>query len=132
MQNTAGVIVDTSVWVDYLRGRNSGRATPLAELINQRQAILCGIVLAEILNGVRSPQERLHLNDLLNALPYRETSRHTWLRAGELAHSLRSQGFPTPLSDLILAALALEHRCALLTYDRHFHRIPRLPLYQPA
>ena len=132
MQSNESVIVDTSVWVAYLRGRDPVVAAQLGALINQRQAVVCGIVLAEILTGVRNPQERAKVNDPFLGLPYVEMFPEAWFRAGDLAHLLRSQGFSTPLSDLILATIALEHGYAIFTHDTHFQRIPNLPLYQPA
>ncbi len=132
MQNNESVIVDTSVWIAYLRGRNPASVQQLSDLIADHRAILCGIVLAEVLVGVRDAKERVSLDDMFRALPYLETSLATWTLAGELAYSLRSRGLATPLSDLILAAIALEHGFSLFTHDTHFQRISDLRLYQPA
>jgi predicted nucleic acid-binding protein len=35
------------------------------------------------------------------------------------------------LSDILIAALALEHACQVYTLDPHFAQIPGLPLYRP-
>jgi predicted nucleic acid-binding protein len=130
--SNASVIVDTSVWVDYLRARSSSVAVQLEALISQRQVFLCGIVLAELLSGVRSSRERTQLTDVFRGLPYIEMSHAAWAHTGDLARALRSRGLPTPLSDLILATLALEHNLPLFTFDAHFQRVPRLRLHQPS
>ena len=36
-----------------------------------------------------------------------------------------------PLSDLVIAALALEHRLDVYTIDPHFEQVPGLTLYVP-
>jgi predicted nucleic acid-binding protein len=61
-----------------------------------------------------------------------ETSFAIWRRAGELSLALRRRGITVPLSDLVVAGLALEHGCAIYTLDSHSHfdRIPDLPLHR--
>ncbi len=36
-----------------------------------------------------------------------------------------------PLSDLVIAALAVEHHCRVYTLDLHFKKIPEPLLYTP-
>jgi predicted nucleic acid-binding protein len=40
--------------------------------------------------------------------------------------------FTLPLSDLLIAALALEHGCHVYSLDAHFKKISAVPLYLPA
>jgi len=49
-----------------------------------------------------------------------------------LAAGLRSRGLTLPLSDLILAAIAVENGFLILSADRHFTRIPGVNLYKTA
>ncbi len=48
---------------------------------------------------------------------------------GELFSLLRRKGIILPLSDLIIAAIGLEHDCQVFALDPHFKRIPGLKLY---
>jgi tRNA(fMet)-specific endonuclease VapC len=57
-------------------------------------------------------------------LPGRETAEHY----ARLLVQLKRAGSPVPDNDLWIAALALEHDLRLVTRDRHFQRIPQLPL----
>ena len=132
MQNAESVIVDTSVWVDYLRGRNQAQRDTVATLVQQGQAYICGVVLAELLAGTRTVRDRDRIDTLFRGLPYLELSRPTWVHAGNLASAMRAQGITVPLADLLIATLALEHGLPLFTHGAHFQRIPRLRLYQPA
>jgi len=124
-----GVIVDTSVWVDFLRsGRGDGSAV-VEDLVRTSQAKTCGMVLAELLAGVRNAADRTQLQEALAGLDYVEMREQTWRRAGELAADLRARGRTLPMSDLVVAALAIEHGFAVLTTDNHFRHIPGVRLF---
>ena len=126
-----GVVVDTSVWVEFLRGGRGGDSSVVEDLIRSSQAVTCGMVLAELLAGVRDAEDRRQLQEALAGLDYLETREQTWRRAGELAAELRSKGRTLPMSDLIVAALAIEHGLTVLTADSHFRHIPGVRLYAP-
>ncbi len=126
------VLIDTSVWVEYLRGNNKEIVESVKGLIRTRRALLCGIVLSELLAGVRTKKSRDTLKETLDALDYAEVSKDTWILAGELSNGLKRRGISVPLSDLILAALSIENDSALYTLDSHFDRIPDLKQFKSA
>lgn len=125
------VLIDTSIWVEYLRGNNKEILESVKGLIRARNALLCGIVLSELLAGVRTRKSRDTLKETLDALDYAEVSKKTWILAGELSNALKRQGISVPLSDLILAALSIENDSELYTLDSHFERIPGLVRFEP-
>ena len=127
-----GVVIDTSVWIEFLRGTDAGRSAEVARLVRGGRAVLCGVVEAELLAGVRSDAEREVLADALSGPEYAEVDRSTWRRAGELAAVLRRHGKTVPMSDLILAAVALAGDFAVFSIDNHFRLIPGLRLHRPA
>lgn len=45
----------------------------------------------------------------------------------QLFAQLRRQGTPIPINDVWIAALAIQHRYALLTFDTDFDRLPQVP-----
>jgi predicted nucleic acid-binding protein len=49
-----------------------------------------------------------------------------WQRVARLAWELDRRGEVLPLTDLIIGVTALEHQAAVLTFDRHFQKIPGL------
>ena len=128
-ESRRGVVVDTSVWVDFLRGGRSRNAAAVEDLVRSGRAVTCGIVLAELLAGVKSDEQREQLSDALAGLDYVEMQEQTWRRAAELAAGLRSKGRTLPMSDLIVAAFALENDLSVFTRDNHFHHIPGLHLH---
>jgi hypothetical protein len=124
------VVADTSVWIEYLQGGQKAARAALRGLIRSEQVALVGVVLAELLQGCRSPQEREMILATLAGLPFLDARLSTWQRAGDLSASLLRQGLTIPLTDLIIAALALEHGCQLFTLDPHFDHIPELSLFR--
>ncbi len=124
------VLIDTSIWVEYFRDKNQELVESVKNLIRTRRATLCGIVLSELLAGVRAKRSRDTLKQTLDALEYVEVSRDTWILAGELSGNLKHQGTSVPLTDLILAALSLENDAELFTLDSHFDRIPEVKQFK--
>lgn len=47
---------------------------------------------------------------------------------GDFFAHLYKQGTPLPTNDIWIGALSYEHKAVLLTMDRHFSRLPQVPL----
>ena len=115
------VLIDTSVWVHFFRSKNADKVSDkLEELLDENQAALCGIVEMELLHGLRSPEQKKVMS-LLSALPFLDTTRETYQMAGKLLHVLRETGVTVPATDSLIAAIALQNRCSLMTLDAHFN-----------
>lgn len=125
------VIVDTNVWLDFFEDAPSITGEALGRLILSREAVLVGIVLAELNRGARSEDERRALHRGLGGVRYLEMTRPAWVRAGRIAEDLDRRGAPVPQPDVFIAALAIESDYELFSRDRHFERIPGLRLHQP-
>jgi predicted nucleic acid-binding protein len=126
------VVADTSVWIPYFNQPDSQEKAILDALIQHDNLALVGIVVAELLQGCRSAKEAAALVETLSALPFIGMTFPAWKRAGEISASLRRRGITLPLSDLIIAGLALDQDCAVFTLDPHFRKIPGLRLYRPS
>lgn len=120
------VVPDTCAWVDFFKGSRTPLAETLAQALMQHDVMVCGVVLHELLQGVKKTGEEQVVLDALQALPHLEMTRDLWIQAGRLSASLRKKGHTLPLSDLLIAVLAKHHGCAVLTVDRHFAVIPGL------
>src|SRR5262249_28520218 len=104
----------------------------LNSLIDADRLVMVGVVLAELIQGCRTAKEAVATASSLAGLPFIETAFATWRRAGELSFGLRRKGVTLPLSDLVIAALALEHQLEIYTSDPHFKAVPGLTLYRPS
>lgn len=117
-------VVDTSVWVSFLRWGADAASDELGRLIRHHRAVLVGPVLAELLQGLRTRgQERL-LKKLFTVLPYLEANRADWQTAGASLRELRGRGITVPLTDAVIAAVARRHGLPVLTLDPHFAHLP--------
>lgn len=117
------VLIDTSAWVDFFRQGEGPVAATLDRLLEDDQAVLCGVVEMELLQGVRA-KDRSRLRVLLCALRYVSVEREDFLVAGERLGELRRGGITVPATDALIAALCTRHRLELLTTDRHFEHFP--------
>jgi hypothetical protein len=124
-------VVDTSIWIDYFRHTRSSHIDELVRLIDDGRAAYAGVVLAELLRGRQSQEERDLLERQLRGAAFVEMTKAAWCRAGLISSQLESRGQPIPMTDVFIAALALEGDHEIFTRDRHFERIPGLRLYQP-
>ena len=123
------VIADTSVWIPFFKRVDSNEKRILDLLVDAGEIAMVGVVLAEVLQGARSVDERNLLEETLLALPYFEARQRTWVRVGQISSELLRKGITLSMSDLVIAALALEHDCAVYSLDDDFRKVPGLSLY---
>lgn len=120
-------LIDTSIWVDLFKGSDRAKRKVLP-LIQQGSAYICGVVVYELMAGIKRPEQRKDLLTSLDVLNYLEMDRASWAQAAEMFHELRAKGIILPFSDIILACLAQKHDCQVLTRDRHFSYIKGLKI----
>ena len=125
-----GVLIDTCVWVEYFKSRSSTLKQTVEDLLLSQKIFFCGPVLYELSQGIKSEKEKALLTNAFTALVYLEMNQALWLKAGELSASIRKQGKTIPLSDILIASVALANDLAILTVDKHFEQIPGLKLYR--
>ncbi len=119
----AQVIVDTSAWVDFFRSRNTEDRTIVRRLIRSGEAVVVGVVYAELLRGVRTESEARNLEADLDGLPFLDSDRESWRRTRRLMAELQIQGSSIPFQDAAIAAIALQNNLPVLTRDQHFSRV---------
>lgn len=117
---------DTCAWIDFFRGRPTQMAKQVEAALVQGKVVTCGVVLFELLQGIKNPKEETLVLSAFQAIQHLEMSDHLWIKAGQLSTNLRKKGHTLPLSDILIATLSLENHCSLLTVDRHFDVIPEL------
>lgn len=124
------VLVDTSVWVEFLDRFNPLVRDEMKDLLHRGEVATSGLVMAELRQGARSPAQVRAILDAMAPLTYLEAEQATWLRAGELAAAGAGRGRRLEIGDCLLAALALREGCLLFTLDRDFEHIPGVKLYR--
>ncbi len=116
----ANVIIDTSAWIQFFRYGTDAVSQLVAELVGKDQAVVTGVVLTELLQGIKTDKERRHLTTLFSSLPFIETVREDWQDAGEDLQALRRRGITVPLTDAVIATVAHRRGLSVLTTDPHF------------
>ncbi len=119
------VLVDTTVWIDFFGGAPRPHVAALEELIEGNEDIcLCGVVLAETLQGIREDSDYRKTRDYFSRLIFLPMSESTFLRAADIYRSLRRQGITIrkPV-DCMIASTAIKHNLPLLHNDRDFELI---------
>jgi predicted nucleic acid-binding protein len=129
------VIVDTSVLVDFFREKGDGNVKlAVRALFNAYEATLCGPVEMEFLGGARD-HERDRIRAWFNILPYARNDQKLWRKAAGHFAMLKARGLTLPWNDVLIASVAIEHRCRVYSSDNHFTAmaevLPGLYLYRP-
>jgi len=119
----SGVVVDTSVWIEFFGGRSSRH---LEEALAQGVVVLPPLVVAELISGARRPRDRAAIVDLIEELTVHETPLDHWVRVGDLRRRLRERGIAVSSPDAHVAQCALDRDAVLLSRDSIFPRIARL------
>lgn len=116
------VLVDTTVWIDFFSANSHPHVESLEKLIAEREDIcLCGVILTEILQGIRDDAEFKKTRDLLTNLVFLPMSYSVYLSSAEIYRALRRKGITIRKSvDCMIAAVAIEHKIPLLHNDKDF------------
>lgn len=118
-------LVDSSFFIDRLR---TGR-DPLAELAahsDDWEMLTCGVVMVEVLRGMKQKSAHKRMADYMGCMLYVPTLNTVWERATKLAWELDRAGRVMQVTDLMIAVCALEGDAAVLTFDSDFARVPGL------
>ena len=119
-------LVDTSSWIEFLRGRDSEPGRRVEELLVRGGAAWCDMTLVELWNGARGEGEKNTLRELEGELCLCPVNVPVWSRARKLAGVCRDQGITVPTADIVIAACAADHQLELEHNDGHLEKI--LPL----
>ena len=124
------VLVDTSVWIDYINGNNTEQVIYLDGLLNNPLAVgLTELIYLEVLQGAKnqkafdqfsqyfSGQKFYHFDDPLKS--------HT--AAAQLYFDCRKKGITVRSTiDCLIAQCAIEYELILLHNDKDFIQIARV------
>ncbi len=117
------VLIDTCAWIDFLRYQEGELGNQVAALIENNQAAITGVVIAELLQGVKTEKQQQQINLLINSVRSFPTQESDWKNAGILLQELRKQGVTLPLTDALIAAIAQHYQIKVLTIDKHFQHL---------
>ena len=120
------ILVDTTVWIDFLRGNRSPFRKRLHQLIEQEEDLcLTAINLTEILQGIKSDTEFERTRRYLLAFPlFLMNDVSTYIHAARIYRACQKSGKTVRKTvDCLIAAIAIENNLTLLHNDRYFDKI---------
>jgi predicted nucleic acid-binding protein len=124
------VIVDTTVWIDYLRGVANNETAWLDRAMGRDRLGLTDLILCEVLQGIRNDTNFKRVrNDLMKFRIFAAGGSDLAIAAAENYRILRRRGFTIRKTiDCWIATFCLRSGHALLHRDRDFDVFEKLGL----
>jgi predicted nucleic acid-binding protein len=116
------ILTDTTLVVDYLRAPTAR----MVQTINDHEAAIGGVTLAEIYAGARSPKDFKKYDAALSVFARINIPKKIWSQLGRNLALLGANGLTVPFPDALIATVALENDLELWHHDRHFPEIQKI------
>lgn len=116
------VVVDTTVWIDYLRGTTTPETVWLHRVMERQPLALTDLILCEVLQGIREPSAFARVReDLLRFKVFSGGGVGLAIAAAQNYRTLRESGYTVfKTIDCWIATFCLENSHQLLHRDRDF------------
>jgi len=124
------LLVDTSVWIDFLAGRTTRAVEHFRGRLEAREAFaLTELIYLEVLQGVREPDAARKVSAYLRGQLFLAPRRglQTYDAAADLYRRCRAAGVTVRSTiDCLVAQTAVDYGAVLLHGDRDYERIARV------
>ena len=115
------VIVDSCVWIDILKNRETTKTILFEELAADQELGLLDINLYEILQGIKPTEAFEKVRSRLMTFSVFDTGgADLAIKAAENSIKLRAHGVQTATADCLIASFCIENGHPLLTCDNDF------------
>lgn len=125
------ILLDTNAFSQYVKFDKE-----IIEVISQSNSVCLSIIsIGELTYGFLKGE----MNELNNMILNRflsnpltkliDINRNIAVRYGTIYFYLKKRGTPIPTNDIWIAASAIETNSILVTYDKHFLKIPGVKLW---
>jgi predicted nucleic acid-binding protein len=121
------IVVDSSVWIDFLNGRNAPHVRRLRAVLGMEEIIVGDLMLCEVLQGLDSEEEAQEVETLLRRFEIASmTGDAIAVAAARNFRALRRRGITIRKTiDLLIGAWCIENRKPLLHSDADFRPMAR-------
>ena len=121
------IVVDSSVWIDFLNGRNVPHVARLRAVLGTAEIIVGDLMLCEVLQGLDSEPAAREVEALLRRFEIVPMAGETIASiAARNFRSLRRRGIAVRKTiDLLIGTWCIENRRPLLHSDSDFHLMAR-------
>ena len=125
---SSGVVVDTSIFIEYLRARDK-KNTALYKIPNNSIIYISAVTLYELLMGATNKQKREDVHLLTEDVIVLPFDQEVSFKASEIYHELRSTNKMIEFRDIFIAATCFVYNMSILTTNTsHFQRISGLQI----
>jgi predicted nucleic acid-binding protein len=116
------IVVDSSVWIDFLNGRNAAHVERLQAALGVDEIIVGDLMLCEVLQGLGSERDARQVESLLRRFEIVAMAGEAIaVSAARNFRSLRRRGVTIRKTiDLLIGTWCIENRRALLHNDGDF------------
>ena len=76
------VLIDTCAWIDFLRSKEGILGNSVTNFIASDSALLCGVVMTELLQGAKGAKEKQQLEFLFSGIEILNINRKDWINGG--------------------------------------------------
>lgn len=116
------IVVDTTVWVDALNGRNTPHVEHLSVLVGTSEIIIGDLILCEILQGLDNERAARRVESSLRCYEIVSMAGDAIaVAAARNFRRLRSHGITVRKTiDLLIGTWCIENRLPLLHNDRDY------------
>jgi hypothetical protein len=121
------IVVDTSVWIDFLNGRDALHVQRLRAALGAEEIAVGDLMLCEVLQGLDSERDARQVEALLRSFQIVPmVGDTTAVAAARNYRTLRRLGITVRKTiDLLIGTWCIENRMALLHNDSDFHPMAR-------
>jgi predicted nucleic acid-binding protein len=123
-------LVDTSIWIDYFRGKSEAIKNRMTDLAFNNRIYYNGIIISELLSGAKSKKQFDFIIENFSGLNYLEMDKEFFIFSSRITNKLRSLGITLPISDILIAAHAKFNNLIVFTKDKHFEKTGQLIGFQ--
>jgi predicted nucleic acid-binding protein len=116
------IVVDSTVWIDFLNGRDLPHVRRLRALLGEREIIVGDLMLCEVLQGLASEREAAEVEGLLRRFEIVPMAgAELAVAAARNFRALRARGITVRKTiDLFIGSWCIAHGRPLLHNDRDF------------
>jgi predicted nucleic acid-binding protein len=121
------IVVDSSVWIDFLNGRNAPHVAVLREALGREEIIIGDLMLCEVLQGLEGERTARRVEMLLRRFEIAQMGGDVIaVQAARNFRSLRRRGITVRKTiDLLIGTWCIENRRPLLHNDSDFRPMAR-------
>ena len=124
---TNGIIVDTSIWIDYFNNVVNEQTNIADKFLERKSVFILPVILQEILQGIREEKKFHSIKDLLLYLNFFQVDTiKCAIDAASIFRFLKTKGITVRKpNDCLIAAVCIENKISLLHNDKDFDKIAK-------